>query len=55
MGFIVILFALGLLMFTAYKGFSVILFAPLCAILAVVLINPSQVLPFFPEYLCQKW
>lgn len=43
----VILLALGLLMFVAYRGFSVILFAPLCALLAVVLIAPSHVLPFF--------
>ena len=43
----VILLALGLLMFTAYKGYSVILFAPLCALLAVFLINPGNVLPFY--------
>ncbi|MDP4086538.1 MAG: GntP family permease [Bacillota bacterium] len=43
----VILLALGLLMFVAYRGFSVILFAPICALLAVVLIAPSHVLPFF--------
>ena len=33
----VILLSLGLLMFVAYRGFSVILFAPICALLAVVL------------------
>ena len=34
-------------MFTAYRGFSVILFAPICALLAVLLIDPGNVLPFF--------
>ena len=43
----VILLSLGLLMYTAYKGFSVILMAPICALLAVFLINPENVLPFY--------
>ncbi len=43
----VILLSLGLLMYTAYKGFSVILMAPICALLAVLLINPANVLPFY--------
>ena len=43
----VILLSLGLLMYTAYRGFSVILMAPLCALLAVLLINPGNVLPFY--------
>jgi len=43
----IILLSLGLLMFTAYKGFSVILMAPLCALLAVFLIDPANVLPFY--------
>ncbi|SPL70554.1 GntP family permease [Acinetobacter stercoris] len=43
----VILLSLGLLMFTAYRGFSVILMAPICALLAVLLINPANVLPFY--------
>ncbi|WP_414659398.1 GntP family permease [Acinetobacter courvalinii] len=43
----VILLSLGLLMYTAYRGFSVILMAPLCALLAVFLINPTNVLPFY--------
>ncbi|MEH7275315.1 GntP family permease [Neobacillus vireti] len=54
MDLIIILLALGLLMFAAYRGFSVILFAPLCAILAVVLIDPSQVLPFFSGIFMEK-
>lgn len=43
----IILLSLSLLMYTAYRGFSVILMAPLCALLAVFLINPSNVLPFY--------
>jgi len=43
----VILFSLGLLMYTAYRGFSVILMAPVCALLAVLLIDPVNVLPFY--------
>jgi len=34
---IAILLPLGLLMLVAYRGYSVILFAPLCALLGVVL------------------
>jgi len=50
----VILLSLGLLMFVAYRGFSVILFAPICALLAVVLIDPSHVLPFFSGVFMEK-
>lgn len=54
MELLVILLALGLLMFVAYRGFSVILFAPLCALLAVLLIDPSHVLPFFSGVFMEK-
>ena len=47
MDLIIILLSLGLLMFVAYRGFSVILFAPICALFAVLLAEPSYVLPFF--------
>jgi H+/gluconate symporter-like permease len=50
----VILLALGLLMFLAYKGYSVILFAPICALLAVVLIAPAHVLPFYSGVFMEK-
>jgi H+/gluconate symporter-like permease len=43
----VILLALSFLMFVAYRGFSVILFAPVAAILAVVLVSPHLVLPIY--------
>ena len=51
---IIILLALGLLMFTAYRGFSVILFAPICALFAVLLTDPSHVLPFFSSIFMEK-
>jgi H+/gluconate symporter-like permease len=54
MDLFVILLALGLLMFVAYRGYSVILFAPICALLAVVLIAPHQVLPFFSGVFMEK-
>src|SRR5574342_1074803 len=50
----IILLALGLLMFTAYKGFSVILFAPIAALIAVMLTDPSHVLPFFSNIFMEK-
>ncbi|MDN3017541.1 GntP family permease [Paenibacillus sp. BSR1-1] len=54
MDLIVILLALGLLMFVAYRGFSVILFAPICALFAVLLTEPSYVLPFFSNVFMEK-
>ncbi len=54
MDIIVILFSLGLLIFLAYKGFSVILFAPICALLAVFLTEPRHVLPFFSNIFMVK-
>ncbi|WP_223589363.1 GntP family permease [Neobacillus bataviensis] len=54
MDLIVILLALGLLMFVAYRGFSVILFAPICALFAVLLTEPSYVLPFFSSVFMEK-
>lgn len=54
MELIIILLALGLLMFTAYRGFSVILFAPICALFAVLLTDPSHVLPFFSSIFMEK-
>ncbi|MDF9297390.1 GntP family permease [Geobacillus stearothermophilus] len=50
----VIILSLGLLMFIAYRGFSVILFAPLCALLAVILTEPSHVLPFYSNIFMEK-
>lgn len=47
MNILIILLALSLLMFIAYRGFSVILFAPVAAILAVVLTDFHLALPMF--------
>ena len=54
MDLIIILLSLGLLMFVAYRGFSVILFAPICALFAVLLTEPSHVLPFFSSIFMEK-
>ena len=47
MSFVIVLLALALLMFVAYRGFSVIMFAPVCALLAVLFTDPALVLPMF--------
>ena len=54
MDIVIILLALGMLMFAAYRGFSVILFAPICALFAVLLTDPSFVLPFFSNIFMEK-
>ncbi|WP_286884679.1 GntP family permease [Aneurinibacillus sp. UBA3580] len=51
---IVILLALFFLMFVAYRGFSVILFAPIAALFAVLLTDPGYVLPFFSGVFMDK-
>ncbi|MBM0103881.1 GntP family permease [Steroidobacter sp. S1-65] len=43
MTFAIVVLALGLLMLAAYRGYSVILFAPLAALLAVLLTDPAAV------------
>jgi H+/gluconate symporter-like permease len=45
--FVVVLAALVLLMFVAYRGYSVIIFAPLIAMLAVLFTDPTAVAPLF--------
>jgi len=47
MDFLIILLALGLLIVVAYKGHSVILFAPVAALLAVLLTSPTLVAPVY--------
>ncbi|QQD83836.1 GntP family permease [Bacillus siamensis] len=54
MDIVIILLALCLLMFAAYRGFSVILFAPICALFAVLLTDSSFVLPFFSNIFMEK-
>lgn len=47
MAFLIVLAALCLLMFVAYRGYSVILFAPVAALGAVLLTDPTLVAPMF--------
>ena len=54
MDFIIVLGALAFLMFVAYRGFSVILFAPVAAMGAVLLIDPSMVAPMFTGLFMDK-
>ncbi|MCQ6264110.1 GntP family permease [Fictibacillus sp. WQ 8-8] len=54
MDIIIILLALFFLMFVAYRGFSVILFAPIAALFAVLLTDPGHVLPFFSGVFMEK-
>lgn len=54
MDFLIAVAALVLLMFVAYRGFSVILFAPIAAMLAVLLTNPEAVPPVFTGIFMEK-
>src|SRR6266446_10963863 len=54
MSFLVVLAALVFLMFVAYRGYSVIMFAPVAALLAVLLTDPSYVLPMFSGIFMDK-
>ena len=51
---IIIIGALVFLMFVAYRGFSVILFAPVAALLAVLLTDPAAVAPLFSGVFMEK-
>src|SRR5918996_3861168 len=50
----IILLALALLMAAAYRGASVILFAPIAALLAVLLTDPGLVLPVFSAVFMER-
>jgi H+/gluconate symporter-like permease len=54
MSLIIVLLALALLMLVAYRGFSVILFAPVVAMLAVLVTDPALVLPIFSGVFMDK-
>jgi H+/gluconate symporter-like permease len=54
MAILTILLALCLLMYVAYRGFSVIVFAPIAALLAVLLTQPAHVLPFYSGIFMDK-
>ncbi|HEY8587888.1 MAG TPA: GntP family permease [Rhodanobacter sp.] len=54
MAFLIVLAALCFLMFAAYRGYSVILFAPIAALGAVLLTDPSLVAPMFTGLFMDK-
>jgi len=54
MSLLIVILALALLMFVAYRGFSVILFAPICALLAVLATDPALVAPVFSGVFMDK-
>ncbi len=54
MAFLIVLAALSFLMFVAYRGYSVILFAPVAAMGAVLLTDPSMVAPMFTGLFMDK-
>ena len=51
---LIVLAALAFLMVVAYRGFSVILFAPVAALLAVLLTDPAAVAPMFAGVFMEK-
>lgn len=55
MSFIICLAALFFLMAVAYRGFSVILFAPVAAMGAVLLTDPAAVPTIFSGLFMEKW
>jgi H+/gluconate symporter-like permease len=54
MNFVIIIASLLLLMCVAYRGHSVILFAPVCAMLAVLFTESAYVLPMFRGVFMEK-
>ena len=54
MDFLIVLASLAFLMFVAYRGYSVILFAPVAAMGAVLFIDPSMVAPMFTGLFMDK-
>ena len=54
MDFLIVLAALCFLMFVAYRGYSVILFAPVAALGAVLLTDPQLVAPMFTGLFMDK-
>jgi len=54
MSFVIVLAALAFLMFAAYRGYSVILVAPIAALGAVLLTDPAAVAPVFSGIFMDK-
>ena len=55
MNLLIVLGALVFLMFVAYRGYSVILFAPVAALGAVLLTDPSLVPRCSPACSWRRW
>ncbi|MCG1042892.1 GntP family permease [Mycetohabitans sp. B8] len=54
MSFLIVIASLAFLMFAAYRGYSVILFAPVAALGAVLLTDPAAVAPVFSGIFMEK-
>ena len=54
MSLLIVLGALAFLMLVAYRGYSVILFAPVAALGAVLLTDPALVAPMFSSVFMEK-
>jgi H+/gluconate symporter-like permease len=54
LAFVIVLAALAFLMFAAYRGYSVILVAPIAALGAVLLVDPAAVAPVFSGIFMEK-
>ncbi len=54
MDLLIVIFSLAFLVFMAYRGFSVIIFAPIAALLAVLLIEPTAVAPVYGAIFMEK-
>ena len=54
MDFLIVLASLAFLMFVAYRGYSVILFAPIAALGAVLFVDPTLVAPMFTGLFMDK-
>src|SRR3974377_2498873 len=54
MSLLIVVAALAFLMLVAYRGYSVILFAPVAALGAVLLSDPSLVAPMFTSVFMEK-
>ncbi len=55
MSSLIVLAALVFLMLAAYRGYSVILFAPIAALAAVLLTDPAAVARSSPASSWRKW
>ncbi len=54
MDIIIVVLALAMLMFVAYRGYSVIIFAPIVALAAVLCFEPMDILPAYTNLFMQR-